>query len=77
MTWYTAAVDYARKYPGVSVITMSWGINEFAGETDYDEPFATPINHAGVTFVAAAGNSGNPGCYPGFSPNAGASAAPR
>jgi subtilisin-like proprotein convertase family protein len=63
------AVDYARNQPGVSVVSMSWGANEFASETNYDFHFTTPVNHAGVTFFAAAGNSGGPGVYPAYSPN--------
>src|SRR2546421_472012 len=27
-----AAVDFARRQPGVSVVSMSWGSREFAGE---------------------------------------------
>ncbi|MEX0677546.1 MAG: proprotein convertase P-domain-containing protein [Pirellulales bacterium] len=64
------AVDYARNQPGVSVVSMSWGTaGEFANETNYDFHFATPENHAGVTFFAAAGNDGGPGGYPAYSPN--------
>jgi subtilisin-like proprotein convertase family protein len=64
------AVDYARNQPGVSVVSMSWGTSgEFASETSYDFHFTTPVDHAGVTFFAAAGNSGGPGGYPAYSPN--------
>jgi hypothetical protein len=52
-----AAIDYARRQPGVSVVSMSWGGAEFASEGGYDGYFATPAGHAGVTFVAAAGDS--------------------
>lgn len=65
----TTAVEYARSRPGVSVVSMSWGAEDFAGETIYDSSFLTPTNHAGVVFAAAAGNSGSPGAYPAFSPN--------
>src|SRR5690606_14213158 len=65
----TAAVDYARNVPGVSVVSMSWGAGEWAGETFYNQYFTTPPGHAGVTFFAAAGNSGGPGVYPAYSPN--------
>jgi subtilase family serine protease len=54
------AVDYARKTPGVSVVSMSWGTGEFPGynywynpiyhapgETDYDGFFTTPPGHTG------------------------------
>ena len=69
------AVDYARRQPGVSVVSMSWGGGEFYGEWYYDSFFTTPAGHiggsgrpGGVTFVAAAGDS--PGVsYPAASPN--------
>ena len=38
---------------------MSWGFNEFAKETAYNSTFATPAGHAGITFVAASGDSGS------------------
>ncbi len=53
-----AAVDYARKQPGVSVVSMSWGAGEFSSETFYDSYFTTPANHTGVTFVASSGDDG-------------------
>ncbi len=65
----TAAVSYARSVAGVSVVSMSWGSLEFSTESQYDTNFTTPSNHAGVVFAAAAGNSGSPGMYPGYSPN--------
>ena len=37
---------------------MSWGGGEFYGQTAYDSYFTTPAGHQGVTFVAAAGDSG-------------------
>jgi len=60
------AVDTARHAAGVSVVSMSWGGSEFfswngsewTGQTQYDPFFTTPANHQGVTFVAAAGDSG-------------------
>jgi hypothetical protein len=63
------AVDYARNYPGVSVVTMSWGSGEFSGETSYDGYFTTPSGHNGVTFVAASGDTGGQKSYPAISPN--------
>jgi subtilisin-like proprotein convertase family protein len=64
------AVDHARSRPDVSIVSMSFGTaGEFSGETGYDFHFTTPVNHAGVTFFAAAGNSGGPGGYPAYSPN--------
>jgi hypothetical protein len=64
-----AAVDYARNVPGVSVVSMSWGAGEWSSETVYNQYLTTPAGHAGVTFFAAAGNSGGPGVYPAYSPN--------
>lgn len=60
------AVNYARNAAGVSVVSMSWGGSEFfgwdgtefTGQTQYDPYFTTPSGHQGVTFVAAAGDSG-------------------
>ncbi len=54
----TAAVNYARNVAGVSVVSMSWGGNEFRGQTSYDATFSTPKNHTGVTFVASSGDDG-------------------
>jgi subtilase family serine protease len=65
------AVDYARSQPGVVAVSMSWGGNEFTGEAGYDYHFTTPAGHAGITFVAAAGDSGAAGGpeWPSVSPN--------
>ena len=73
------AVDYARKVPGVSAVSMSWGGSEFfsfngsefTGQTQYDSIFTTPAGHQGVTFLAAAGDSGVYGGvqWPASSPN--------
>ncbi len=54
-----AAVDYARHASGVSVVSMSWGADEFQGQTQYDNVFTTPSGHSGVTFVAASGDFGS------------------
>ena len=59
----------AAELAGVSVVSMSWGSNEFNGETSFDGDFTTPSGHQGVTFVAATGDSGAPGEYPAYSPN--------
>jgi hypothetical protein len=61
-----AAVNYARGAAGVSVVSMSWGGSEFfswnggesSSQTNYDPYFTTPSGHQGVTFIAAAGDSG-------------------
>ncbi len=63
-----SAVTFASQQPGVSVVSMSWGTNEFAGENAYDSTFTTPSGHAGVTFVASSGDSSTTS-YPASSPN--------
>jgi subtilase family serine protease len=62
-------VNYARTIPGVSVVTMSFALPEFIGETINDQYLTTPSGHNGVTFVAATGDNGDPGGYPAFSPD--------
>jgi subtilase family serine protease len=57
------AVDYASRH-GASVVSMSWGTNEFMGEAAYDGHFTNP----GVTYVASAGD-GQVVQYPAASPN--------
>ena len=64
-----ATVATAASLPGVSVVSMSWGVDEYSGEQSIDSTFVTPSNHQGVTFVAATGDSGAPGYYPAYSPN--------
>jgi hypothetical protein len=61
------AVQYAASQPGVSVVSMSWGGSQ-PGESVNDSSFTTPQGHAGVTFVAAAGDHGTLS-YPASSPN--------
>jgi subtilase family serine protease len=51
-----AAINTARRYAGVSVISMSWGSGETS--TSYDSSFTTPAGHNGVTFVASSGDGG-------------------
>ncbi len=65
------AVNLARKLPGVSVVSMSWGGSEFRGQTNYDPFFTTPAGHNGVTFVAASGDQGAKygADWPASSPN--------
>jgi hypothetical protein len=53
-----SAVKFAADQPGVAVVSMSWGGDEFAGETALDSYFTTPAGHSGVTFVAASGDNG-------------------
>ncbi len=73
-----SAVTYAANQPGVSVVSMSWGTSEFAGETADDSVFTTPAGHVGgaglsggITFVASSGDGGVSGgpVYPSTSPN--------
>jgi hypothetical protein len=63
------AVDTARNYPGVAVVSMSWGSSEFSGEGSYDSHFTTPTGHTGVTFVASSGDSGGVVEWPAASPD--------
>jgi hypothetical protein len=71
-----AAVDYARKQPGVVAVSMSWAYGDFFNETQYDSHFTTPSGHiggsglpGGITFVAASGDSGAGVAWPAVSPN--------
>jgi hypothetical protein len=61
------AVDYARNYPGVATVSMSWGGSEFSGEKAFDSHFTTPAGHSGVTFFAATGDNGAPALTPSVS----------
>jgi subtilase family serine protease len=65
------AVDYARHQPGVSVMSISWGGTDFAGQTAYDPEFKTPAGHTPITVVAASGDDGAAGGpqWPGDSIN--------
>ena len=58
------AVNYAKAYPGVHVVSMSWGGSEFPSETAYDNYF----NASAVSFVASSGDSGNGVEWPAASP---------
>jgi len=56
-----AAIRTAANYPGVSVVSMSFGISESAFNpvaAGYDAAFAQPLGHNPVSFVAAAGDDG-------------------
>ena len=64
LTDLLSAVQYASTKTGASVVSMSWGTDEFRGETSYDSYFTTP----GVTFVASSGDSGTVS-WPSVSPN--------
>jgi subtilase family serine protease len=67
----TSGVDFARRQPGVSVVSISFSIRNNGAEIDgrpLDSYFTTPANHIPVAFVAASGDSGMPS-YPATSPN--------
>jgi subtilase family serine protease len=53
------AVNTARNAAGVSVVSMSWGTNEFFNQGNFDSYFTTPAGHQGVTFVASSGDQGS------------------
>lgn len=57
------AVDVAVAN-GATVVSMSWGTNEYTGEGSDDTHFNVPH----VTFVAASGDSGHGVIYPAASP---------
>jgi hypothetical protein len=60
------AVKYAANN-GASVISMSWGFKEFLTETSSTRDGT--FTHAGVTYVAASGDTGKPPLWPAVSPN--------
>ena len=66
-----SAVSSASQLAGVTVVSMSWGTNEFLGESAYNSVFTTPAGHANVTFVAASGDQGawDGPEYPSVAPN--------
>lgn len=49
-----AAVDYATSQLGVVAVSMSWGGDEFSGETSHE----THFNKPGITFFASSGDDG-------------------
>jgi hypothetical protein len=62
---YQSGVNFAENYPGVVVVSNSYGGGEFVGETAYDSEFAT----SNVAITYSTGDSGAPGEYPAHSPN--------
>jgi len=62
------AVAYAAKQKGVVAVSMSWGADEFAGESFYDSYFTTKISTP-ITFFASSGDSGNGVLWPAVSTN--------
>ena len=63
------AVPWAASQPGVVAVSRSFSGGEFSNESVYDTYFTTPTGHQGVTFLAATGDTGQPGGYPAYSPN--------
>ena len=64
------AVATAAANPAVSVVSMSWGESEFAGETSEDPFVLTPTGRTGgVTFLAGSGDWDSPAIYPSLSPD--------
>lgn len=49
-------VRWASQQPGVSAVSMSFGGEEWSGQTAYNSFFTTPAGHQGVTFMAASGD---------------------
>jgi len=70
-----AGVVTAANQPGVSVVSMSWGLPEGQAvfqqdEALYDADLTTPAGHQPVTFVASTGDYGTADPeYPAFSAN--------
>ena len=59
------AVATAAANPAVSVVSMSWGEDEFDGEQSEDPFNLTPTGRTGgVTFLAATGDWDSPAIYP-------------
>jgi len=52
------AVNTARNYSGVSVVSLSWGGAESSTDTSSNSSFTTPSGHTGVTFVVSSGDDG-------------------
>ncbi len=68
-----AAVTYARTVPGVSVISMSFGVDDgiidaSTAQLVSNQILTTPAGHQGITFVASTGDSGI-ASFPSTSPN--------
>jgi hypothetical protein len=64
-----SAVQYVVTVPDVTVVTMSFALNEFPGETADDSFLETPTGHKGITFLAASGDDADIVQYPSASPN--------
>ena len=63
-----SAVDYARNQTDVVAVSMSWGGQEFSGETSADSHFTS--NYGAVFFASSGDNGANTGVsWPASSPN--------
>jgi subtilase family serine protease len=60
------AIDYARNRSDVVAISMSWGENEYAGDTANDYHFISPY---GAVFFASSGDGGTGVNWPAVSGN--------
>ena len=56
------AIDYANKN-GATVVSMSWGSNEFASEALYEAKFTKP----NCVYIASSGDTGGVVCWPSCS----------
>ncbi len=65
----TNAISYATSQPGVVAVSMSWGANEFSGETSYDTQYLVSHNGLNIVFFASSGDSGAGVIWPSASPN--------
>ncbi len=64
------AIEYAAQQPGVSIVSMSFGGYDQPSDYYLDNVFTTPLGHAGVSFIASAGDNGGYNMlYPSMSPN--------
>ncbi|HZZ42833.1 MAG TPA: SdrD B-like domain-containing protein [Tepidisphaeraceae bacterium] len=64
-----AAIKYAKSLANVSVVTMSYGMTEYATESANDSLYTTPSGHTGITYFSSTGDAGSPGSYQAYSPN--------
>ncbi len=65
-------VNYVRKQPGVSVVSMSWTESSLTNiDGDFTSPNYNPAqgDYQGITFIAGSGDDGGQAGYPASSPN--------
>ncbi len=62
-----SAIDYATRQPGVVAVSMSWGGEETAIETNYS--YQSHFNKPGITFFASSGDDGLTVMWPAASAN--------